>query len=91
MCMQKRKLRDFKEDLNVVHVSRRERLVSRFSTKGNQIKWRTGDKFVKLNCLGYENIAETLVSWFLHFTNIKEEDYVDYFSCMIYRMESVWV
>lgn len=81
----KRKLRDVKEELNVVHVSRRERLVSRFSSKGNQIKWRSGDKFVKLNCLGYENIAETLVSWFLHFTNIKEEDYVDYFSCMIYE------
>ena len=67
-----------------IEVTREERLVSRdISSIGNQIKWKHGDKYIKLDCLGYEGIAESLVSWFMRFTDIPETDYVKYTYCRI--------
>lgn len=81
--MPKTILTDINQELEVIYVSRSERLLSRLSSRGNQSKWKSGDKFIKLNCLGYENIAEELVSWFLGFTDLDKSDYVQYKSCLI--------
>lgn len=72
-------------DLPIMHVKSSERLNAFSSSLGNQIKWKHNDKFVKLNCLGYENTAEVLVSYLLSFTDLSEKDYVKYHACLIYE------
>lgn len=70
--------------IDKIFVTRSER-VNSSGLLGNQIKWRHGNLFIKLNCLGYEDIAEVLISHFLSYTNLKDDEYVKYFSCLIYE------
>lgn len=71
--------------IETLYLTRSERLDSSSSSLGNQIKWKHNNLFIKLNCLGYEDIAEVLVSHFLSFTNLREYEYVKYYSCEIYE------
>lgn len=73
------------DEVRVLHLKRSERLDNYSSSFGNQVKWKHNNLFVKLNCLGYEDIAEVLVSHFLSFTNLGEDEYVKYHSCVIYE------
>lgn len=70
-----------------MHVTKSERLTSdKFSsTQGNQLKWKHNNIYVKLDCLGYEGIAECLTTWFLKFTDIPTSQYVQYNSCRIFE------
>lgn len=68
-----------------IDVSKSDRISFSTASRGNQLKWKSGDKFVKLNYIGYEGLAEHMVSWFLQFTDIPKEDYVEYTSCYIYE------
>jgi hypothetical protein len=52
-----------------------ESLLSSVTSKGNQIKWKTGDLWVKLDSLGYEGLAEELTSIVLSCTNLKHAEY----------------
>ena len=70
------------KQLDVVNVSKSERFITQGS-KGMQPKWRHDNRIVKLNSLGYEDIAEVLVSRFLQFTDISSEDYILYYPCSI--------
>lgn len=70
-------------DVEKIYVTKSERMCGSSSSLGNQIKWKHGNKFIKLNCLGYEDIAEVLVSRLLHYTDLNKNEYVDYFSCQI--------
>lgn len=72
-------------EVEKVYVSRKERLYNTSSSLGNQIKWKHGDMYVKLNCLGYEDIAEVLVSHLMSFTNLQNDEYLKYYSCLIYE------
>lgn len=73
-------------DLPEISVTKKDRFYSCYgSLTGNQRKWRLGNKFIKLNLLGYENISEVLISRFLEYTDIPEESYVKYYSCRIYE------
>lgn len=69
--------------LDVIDVERSERIYGSSSSVGNQVKWKSGDRYIKKNCLGYEDIAEVLVSHFLSFTNLSESEYVKYTACRI--------
>lgn len=53
------------------------------SSKGDQSKWRVGDKWVKQNTRGYEGQAEVLASLVLAHSTLKETDYVKYYPCEI--------
>lgn len=64
-----------------IFVKSSERTIGFTSSRGNQLKWRQGDLFIKLDCLGYEGLAEAYVSKFLQYTNVKE--YVKYTQCTI--------
>lgn len=68
-----------------VFVSKDERLSGNSSSIGNQIKWKHGSKFIKLNAQGYEDIAEVMVSNLLYFTNLQKHEFVMYYSCVIYE------
>lgn len=46
------------------------------SSKGNQLKWKQGDIWYKADHMGYESLAETLISSLLHYTDAVE--YVHY-------------
>ncbi len=65
-----------------VFVSKDERLSGNSSSIGNQIKWKHGSKFIKLNAQGYEDIAEVMVSNLLYFTNLQKHEFVMYYSCV---------
>lgn len=79
-----KKLIDAKE-LTEVRVSKLQRLGRIGSSKGNQAKWFDAEKniYIKLDCLGYEGKVEKAVSHFPGFTNLKEEEYVQYQVCKI--------
>ena len=53
------------------------------SSKGDQSKWRIGDKWVKQNARGYEGQAEILASLVLSCTTLVPDAYVTYYSCLI--------
>lgn len=53
------------------------------SSKGDQSKWRVGDKWVKQDTLGYEGQAEVLASLVLACSTLQEKDYVKYYPCEI--------
>lgn len=69
--------------LEVVHVSRKERIMGNSSSKGNQIKWKHRDMYVKLDLLGYEGISEVLSSYLLEFSNLGQGEYVSYYQCRV--------
>lgn len=62
-------------------MSREERFIKSSTSKGNQVKWVTEGEFVKADTMGYESIAEALVSDWLGY--IEGIDYVDYYFCKI--------
>lgn len=47
-----------------IDVSKSDRILFSTVSRGNQLKWKSGNKFVKLNYAGYEGLAEHIVSWF---------------------------
>lgn len=53
------------------------------SSKGDQSKWRVGDKWVKQNTRGYEGQAEVLASLILTHSTLNETDFVMYHPCEI--------
>lgn len=44
--------------MKVFNVSRENRFELSSTSKGNQIKWVKGNKFLKADTMGYESIAE---------------------------------
>ena len=68
------------DKVDVVNVRKSQRYTAT-SSKGTQLKWHTGNMYVKLNSLGYEDVAECLVSRFLRYTDLHESEYVMYFPC----------
>lgn len=82
MCMGLFEIRD--EDLEVVDVSRSNRISINGTSKGNQLKWYKDGKFIKLDMLGYEGIAEVMVSYLLSYTTLKKDvDWVEYHQCLV--------
>ena len=50
----------------------------RRSSKGNQLKFRLGDIWYKTDYLGYEGLAEYVVSKLLALSDLRPDEYVDY-------------
>lgn len=50
----------------------------RQSSKGNQLKWFTGDVWYKADYTGYEGLSEYIVSKLLMQSNLKEEQFILY-------------
>lgn len=48
------------------------------SSKGNQLKWEAGGVWYKADYMGYEGLAEYMVSGLLSYSNMNEEDYILY-------------
>lgn len=70
--------------LKTINVSFKDRTNSGRTTKGNQLKWFRDGKFIKLDLLGYEGVAEVAVSYLLHWTNLEEgKDWIPYRQCNI--------
>ena len=51
------------------------------SSKGNQSKYSNGGIWIKLNYLGYEDLAEYIASLLLECSNLAHEDFVQYRLC----------
>ena len=68
--------------IKTLYVSKKDRIPSSSTSKGNQIKWLKDGKYIKLNSWKfYEDISEVLVSHLLRYSNVG--NYVEYFSCNI--------
>ena len=48
------------------------------SSKGNQLKWNKDNIWHKADNNGYEGLSEYVISKLLKFSNLKQEEYVDY-------------
>lgn len=68
--------------METIHIPASVRIIST-SSKGDQSKWRVGDKWVKQNTRGYEGQAEVLASLVLAHSTLQETDYVMYHPCEI--------
>lgn len=53
------------------------------SSKGDQSKWLVGDKWVKENTFGYENMAEYVAYLTLDSSTLPKNSYVSYTPCLI--------
>ena len=53
------------------------------SSKGDQSKWRIGNKWIKQNARGYENIAEYAATLLLKSTTLHHSQFVSYTPCRI--------
>lgn len=58
------------------------------SSKGNQLKWRRGENWYKADHMGYEGLAEVLVSDFLKKSSI--ENFAEYYPVRIKYRDSVY-
>ena len=58
--------------------SRDTHMQSRRSSKGNQMKFERDHIWYKADYLGYEGLAEYIVSGLLHFSNLETGEFVDY-------------
>lgn len=68
--------------VELIEVSRENRIFLGSTSKGNQIKWMKDDKFIKLNTWKwYEEISEVLVSRLLEYTDV--EYFVTYYPCTV--------
>ena len=54
------------------------RLFSVQSSKGNQLKWERDGIWYKADYMGYEGLAEYIVSKLLHYSNLGGKDYILY-------------
>lgn len=50
----------------------------RRSSKGNQLKWRSGEFWYKADYAGYEGLAEYMVSGLLERSSLRSDEYVHY-------------
>ena len=50
----------------------------RRSSKGNQLKWEADGMWYKADYLGYEGLAECVVSQLLNFSSLEKDEYVLY-------------
>ena len=50
----------------------------RQSSKGNQLKWNSGDYWYKADYTGYEGLAEYMVSGLLQYSNLEEMEFIQY-------------
>lgn len=66
-----------------IKVSKDDLISQEGTSKGNQDKWFKDGLWVKSNALGYEDVAECLVSELLECSNLKEEEFVKYYPCVI--------
>jgi hypothetical protein len=57
------------------------------SSKGDQSKWLVGDKWIKENTRGYENVAEYVASLVLHCSTIPKTSYISYTPCLIEKYD----
>ena len=72
------------ESLEVIEVSFRDRIMLGSTSKGNQLKWFKNGKFIKLDLLGYEGVAEVAVSYLLQWSNLRKgKEWVEYKQCRI--------
>lgn len=70
--------------LETINVSFKDRTNSVRTAKGNQLKWFKDGRFIKLDLLGYEGVAEVAVSYLLHWSNLVEgKDWIEYKQCII--------
>lgn len=58
--------------------SKDEYVNTRKSSKGNQLKWESGNVWYKADYVGYEGLVEYLVSHLLKFSNLDSDEYVLY-------------
>lgn len=73
----------FEKHTKVIEVSRAMRAGGAVGSKGNQRKWKLNDFFIKMNCLGYEDLAEVLTCWVLQRVKNLKFPYVKYYPCKI--------
>lgn len=66
-------------------VSKADRISTSYCSSGNQLKWKVGDIYIKLDTLGYESIAEYLASRLLQCSSLSRDSYVVYELCDIYE------
>ena len=69
-----------------IHLTTENR-IAETSSKGNQEKWRAGDRWYKLDLFGYEGLAETVTSSLLRKTNVADLG----FRFVPYQMEQLEV
>ena len=61
------------------------------SSKGDQSKWLVGDKWIKENTRGYENIAEYVAYLVLDSSTIPKTSFVPYVPCLINKHDGTVV
>ncbi|MER2009777.1 MAG: hypothetical protein ABS939_20260, partial [Psychrobacillus sp.] len=69
--------------METIHIPTDTARIISTSSKGDQSKWRVGDKWVKQDARGYEGQAEVLASLVLSHSTLQEKDYVKYYPCEI--------
>lgn len=69
--------------METVHIPIDAEHIISTSSKGDQSKWRIGNKWVKQNARGYEGQAEVLASLILECSTLDRSKYVVYQPCII--------
>lgn len=69
--------------METIHIPADSVRIISTSSKGDQSKWRVGNKWVKQNTRGYEGQAEVVASLVLEHSTLKKTDYVAYHLCEI--------
>ncbi|WP_096203193.1 hypothetical protein [Bacillus sp. FJAT-45350] len=66
-----------------IQIGRDTKTIVSTSSKGDQSKWLVGDKWIKENTRGYENMAEYVASLVLSCSTLPKTSFVSYTPCLI--------
>lgn len=69
--------------IKIINVSKEDRTEFASGSKGMQVKWKLDDIFIKLDCSGFEAVAEIVACWMIGRIKNLKFDYVRYYPCII--------
>lgn len=69
--------------LEILQIPKNDETIVSTTSKGDQSKWLVGNKWIKENTRGYENMAEFVASHILESSTFPKDSFVPYVPCLI--------
>ncbi|MEB1808324.1 MAG: hypothetical protein LPK26_13710 [Bacillaceae bacterium] len=70
-----------------IRIPSEARMIVSTTSKGDQSKWFVGNKWIKENTLGYENMAEYVAPLILSCSTLPQTSFISYTPCLIEKVD----
>ena len=77
--------------MEIIQIPQNAEAIVSTSSKGDQSKWLVGNKWIKENTRGYENMAEYVASLILDSSTLPKNSFIPYVPCLIKKHDGTVV